>query len=547
MSSSGNSLISPRLFVQSVQDLGLDTIDAVNEFVDNSFDASAQNVWITIETNERGGLRMVIEDDGTGIPREQLVEVLKFGGKLDRSQDEPTTGKFGFGLPSSAFCQADRTEIYSKTADQDEFWFNRLDISELEDMDEIEIPDEEQRDPPFGDLTLDGDVEQGTVIILPHLRNPDRQKVRYLTEHISSNLSRIQREILTEGRSIHVNDSEIPIRDPTMWLEESKEVQDVGQAKLFEHYEFDYPEEAASDDDPHTIEVDLFILPVKQIVRDSLQSEYNINQSNQGFYIIRKNREIGDSQTLHIFTRHNSLNYFRARIRFPPALDNKFGVQTNKSRFALAPDLRQEMEEKLKPSIDQIQNEIERLKNQAKKELDELDGFSRSEETANKKSRLLPRSDHEPDEEVVETQVSEAKTKKQELEERGDVPEDQKEAELERLETIISGDQYVTVKEESPPTGNFYDVIWNGKELRVMINPNHIFYDRLYKPLESDDINITDSETKYYLELLLITLAKAEDQQYRNKQVKKFYERERRNWSQILYDLYDNVDSYLDE
>lgn len=546
MSSSENSLISPGLFVRSVQDLGLTTTDAVNEFVDNSFDAEAENVWITIENNDRGGLRLVVEDDGIGIPKDRLVEVLKFGGKLDRNSNVETTGKFGFGLPSSAFCQGDRTEVYSKTEGQDEFYFNRLDVSELESMDRAHIPDEEQNDPPFDEITLDENVEQGTVIILPHLRNPDRQNVGSLTSHVGSNLSRVQRELLANDRSIYINGDEIPIQDPTMWIEDSREVERVGQSHLFESYEFEYPEYTNDDSDPPTVEVDMYILPIKNIVQSSLQNEFGINQANQGFYIIRKDREIGKSQTLRIFSRHNSLNYFRAKIRFPPRLDEKFGVQTNKSRFALSDDLRQDLEEELKPDIDEIRNEIERLRNQAEKELDQFEGFSRSEKTANKKSGLLPKSDHAPDERTVSEQEEKALEKLSALEARDGTSEQGLDDERERLETIIEGKQYITVSEESPRTGNFYDVKWNGKELRVMINPNHVFYENLYNPITSDEERITESEIKYYLELLLIALAKAEDEQYTNEQVKKFYERERRNWSQILYDLYENVDGYLD-
>jgi len=75
---------------------------------------------------------------------------------------------------------------------------------------------------------------------------------------------------------------------------------------------------------------------------------HGINQENQGFYLVRHNRQIGRALTLDLFSRHPSLNYFRAEISFSPALDELFGVQTNKSRFTLKGKLKDKLELKFK-------------------------------------------------------------------------------------------------------------------------------------------------------------------------------------------------------
>lgn len=542
---SRNDLISPRLFVKSVRDLGLETIDAINEFVDNSFDANAQNIWITIQPNNRGGLTLIVEDDGEGMEEDEIVEALKFGGQIDR--DRGTTGKFGFGLPSSAFCQADRTEVYSKTANSDDFYFGRLDVNELLEMANIEIPNEEQKDPPFDDydLHLDSDAERGTIIILPHLRSPDRKKASSLASYLEDDVSQTQREILEGPREIYINDDAVPIHDPLMWIEESVEVQELEQSNRIDRLEFEYPEYASDSNSVPTVKVDLHILPIQEIVRQNEQKQFDINQRNQGFYIVRENREIGQHQTLSLFKRHNDLNYFRARIWFPEELDELFGVQTNKSRFALDASLRSDLEQSLTKIIDSIRNRIKQERGAAKERYQSTEEITPTELIVNRDTKFLPRSTYNKDRNKSEEQDRKIEQKLRELENEEPSKESQRLEEY--YKSILDNDFYFTVKEETPPSGNFYDINWKGKNIQVMINPNHPFYEKFYGQLDEDGVNgtIDTADVKTMVELLLITFAKREDTIYSDEELRHFYQDERRKWTSILFDLYQNVDNYM--
>lgn len=545
-----NSLISPELFVRSVRDLGLETTDAVNEFVDNSFDAAADNIWITINSNDRGGLTLIVEDDGLGISQDDLVEVLKFGGQIQR--DRQTTGKFGFGLPSAAFCQAEKTLIYSKTEDQDEYYHNRLDVDQLSSMDNVGIPDTVQEDLPVDkfDLHLDSSSNQGTAIIIPHLRDPDRKRPSTLRKHVKDNLSRVQREFLSDDRDIYINDETVPIDDPLVTMEDSEQVQLLEKKSemwgdepiVFPCDDVDYEGE-----EPPEVEVYLYKLPIDEIVRRKLGDELNIGVDDQGFYIIRENREIGNGLTLQLFTRHNNLNYFRAKIEFPSELDEKFGVQTNKSRFSLDNELRTRMEEELKPQIREIKSTISAERSAAKSKYAGPEGMSDAESRANQKESLLPRSGYEPDESEVESQIEEAEKKLNEIEEREDISEEEKTELEQKFNKIIENDQYFEIDVEIPRSGNFYDVQWKGKCVNVKINPTHVFYKEFYKHLTGDapslsgrDSDIDKADIKTAVDLLFISLAKSEDDSYQNNDIKQFYERERRSWSSYLYDFYED-------
>jgi len=84
-------IVSDEGFINSIRDLGLTTTDAVNELVDNSFDANAKNIWITIE-EIKGKMHLIIEDDGDGIPFHNLKKALSFGGRINFNRN--ITGKF---------------------------------------------------------------------------------------------------------------------------------------------------------------------------------------------------------------------------------------------------------------------------------------------------------------------------------------------------------------------------------------------------------------------------------------------------------------------
>jgi DNA topoisomerase VI subunit B len=82
MGNSQQKIVSDEGFISSIRDLGLTTIDAINELIDNSFDANAQNIWITLDEKENK-FYLIVEDDGEGIPKDELQNVLAFGGRLN--------------------------------------------------------------------------------------------------------------------------------------------------------------------------------------------------------------------------------------------------------------------------------------------------------------------------------------------------------------------------------------------------------------------------------------------------------------------------------
>lgn len=59
--------------------------------------AYAQNLWITVSNNEKDGIHITFEDDGPGIPDDQIQEVFKPFYRVEKSRNNKTGG-IGLGL-----------------------------------------------------------------------------------------------------------------------------------------------------------------------------------------------------------------------------------------------------------------------------------------------------------------------------------------------------------------------------------------------------------------------------------------------------------------
>ncbi|MFC6755862.1 MULTISPECIES: ATP-binding protein [Haloarcula] len=539
-------IISEERFIESMRDFGLTTLDAVKELVDNSFDANAENVWITVGKDSEGRHYLIVEDDGKGIPFDKMQEVLSFGGRLPGREGEETTGKYGFGLPSSAFCQSSRTELYSISSDEDraDFAFNTIDVDNLK-TNGGELPYTRSKDLPSKyDFHIDSGMDSGTVVIMADLIRPQYNTVDGLARNIKKDLAEFQRVFLRNGKTIEVNGEELEAADPLMMHEGSAAVEECGLSEKYGEIEpIEFPEEGEDDETPQ-VEVEIRKLPIQTIVKEELEDKYEIGKETQGFYIVRKNRQIAGGLSLHMFTKHSRYNYFRGEIRFPPALDEKFGIQTNKSRFSLDPDLRDEIEDRVKTVLTELGNDIleERDKARSEREKKKAGDESTSEKVANRTLPSLQSSGHTPTEEEKEEQRKEVEKEIEEVKDREDLSEEEKQSRIERLKDRLDRES-INRKIEVLGSGQFYEMTHKGNQIDVTINQSHSFYDKIYRKAREED----DPELQTYLELLIFSLAKAEDAKHDQEQVRRFYDQERFMWSMIMRSFLEEADKEFED
>src|SRR5688572_10374822 len=107
-------LVAIRFFIEATRDSGYkSTSSAIAELIDNAFEAEASKVDVTID-DEDGGRRMIVSDDGTGMPPGLLQLALQFGGST-RYNSRRGTGRYGMGLPNGSLSLARRVDVYSWT------------------------------------------------------------------------------------------------------------------------------------------------------------------------------------------------------------------------------------------------------------------------------------------------------------------------------------------------------------------------------------------------------------------------------------------------
>jgi len=545
MAEEEQKIVSDEGFIESIRDLGITTTDAINELVDNSFDANADRIWISIKENEDDEFYLIIEDDGEGIPPDQLRKVLSFGGRLPKR--EYKIGKFGWGLSSSACCQSPRTEIYSKYVDEEEFYYNYIDLEELKDNKGV-LPITTKKTPfEKHDLNINKELESGTVVILNPLDRPERKTKKGIKDLIQNNLAEVQRKFLEEGRTIYINDKNINHSDPLMLMDDFQGCDMCGKGEDFADIEpivFDDIEDGNGD--TARVEITISLLPVKNIMKNKLQEDLNINTRNQGFYIMRHKRQIAGGQSLYLFKKHNDFNYFRGEISFPPILDDKFGVQTNKSRFSLDDDLREKLNDRLEKILKSIRDKIKERKDEVTSD-EATSGEikqSKAEEIADKASQMLKSSGYRPPKEKAEEEKEELDKEKEEkiekVKEREDISEDKKEELIDRIENAFQKDRTFKKKLKTIGSGEFYKMEHRGNRIEVLINVGHDFYKKIYERATQDP------ELQILLDLFLFTLAQAEDQKFDNDDVKSFYNTERREWSAIMSTFLEEAEKELD-
>ena len=72
---------------------GSNYLDLLKELIDNSFDAEARNIKISIDSTNN---IIFIEDDGNGMEREEIIKFTELYSESS-NQDRSVDGKFGIG------------------------------------------------------------------------------------------------------------------------------------------------------------------------------------------------------------------------------------------------------------------------------------------------------------------------------------------------------------------------------------------------------------------------------------------------------------------
>lgn len=362
MSSNGVPAIpGARRLIHSLRDMGYEFETAVADLVDNSIEARATTVRITVDWDGEQS-SVVIADNGIGMAPADLREALRFGS--EREYDGEDLGKFGLGLKTASLSQCRRVTVASrkneKRADIEAYCWDLDHIHQTNRWEILPVKTASLQE----EARLHLKETPGTVIIWQRLdrilgyqkpggefaRKQLHAMCRALEDHLAMVFHRfLQGEVRGRRLAIYINDNKISPWDPFARTEEHTSKMDVvslpaqgAQGKSYVVLE------------PYVLPAQARFSTAEACLRASGPNRWN---RQQGLYIYRADRMIQSGGWSNLRTLDEHLKLARVALFFSPRLDDEFKINVPKMRVALPAELKEDILKALAPTLSKANKE----------------------------------------------------------------------------------------------------------------------------------------------------------------------------------------------
>lgn len=219
----------PGQAMQSLRDAGYSLPAALAEVVDNSLEASSNNVTIkldeTVVNRKKRIGRVVVADDGDGMPYDVLAHYLQIGFST-RYMSLTTIGKYGVGAKLAALNFCTRVDVWSRTTPGEPWQHVALDLAAIKEQESrgepVGIDPPQPTEVPEDLVTLLPD-RSGTLVVWSHVdrlaEGAYAANSNDLRVEVEEELSRMFRYFLNDGIRIRVNDTDLLAHDPVFLME----------------------------------------------------------------------------------------------------------------------------------------------------------------------------------------------------------------------------------------------------------------------------------------------------------------------------------------
>lgn len=313
--------ISPRAknLINALRNTNITAVSAINEFIDNSFDAGAKNVAIYIDQSNLNSFEMMIVDDGQGMSYEHLQEALTLG--TDTEKKENSTGKFGIGLKVAAMNLFDNIRIVTKTKDGQissayQSFSEQMADNEFMAYFSKNVTNHEN------EILLKQIQNSGTAIFMSGDRFILPRHSTFVIQGLPNGLGKTYRHLLMSGKTISINNKPVIPIDPT------------------------YPDEQ------------VYSSMMDKIRIGYLKSSFNPPIKTGGLFIIRNGREVfsgGFPKSVDGQKMFDIPNEILSRIRMEmfidKSLDSQIMVDFNKQNVVLEYDAFIQIKKLLEPTV----------------------------------------------------------------------------------------------------------------------------------------------------------------------------------------------------
>ena len=366
--------------------MGFHTDSAICEVIDNSVEADAKNIQITIAFKDKEFMqrtrrieKFVFVDDGYGMDEKTLFDCLVLGEGI-KTNKRKGIGRFGVGATFAGISQGKFIGVYSKTKSS-RWMYTQLDLELLKNQEGIPKPVEKI---PPEEIHVFND--QGTVVIWDKLDTTTTEKE---LEEIKHNIGRIYRKFLTEKKlqdgklvdnepiSILLNGEKIAPYDP-MYLTFNPKADEKDLATIGASEEYDLKE----GDVKGKMRITFSYLPESwwndpKVYKPGQSPENKklrkIESKNNGLSIVREGREMafGEIPFLKLLQKNNldggsnfepEDRFTGIEIEFNRDVDKIFGIEANKSRLFLPRYIREKIGKIIRDPIEARRSHFRRTR-----------------------------------------------------------------------------------------------------------------------------------------------------------------------------------------
>lgn len=310
--------IAPRTtFLQSLRNNTLTNEEAIADLVDNSFEADVNASCIHIEKNSK---RLIIADNGSGMTGERLKEAMKLGPTHNASTND--LGLFGIGLKNASMSLGRKLTLITKHY-KDAYFTAIYDLDVIVKSGVFSIPiyrSSYQEIKMFGELN--NQSVTGTVLIIENLDRIETNRDADFKNRAIKHLGEIFRAFIKNGKKIIVNGTMIEHQDilKASYTVVETEIND-------QVYRFKYPGEKNRE---FSLRIRIGLLPS---VMEGEKGKHGICLANQGFYVLRNNRQLMRGTWFSMVAHHAKFNRIRAEIYFNGEQDDVFTINFEKNQL----------------------------------------------------------------------------------------------------------------------------------------------------------------------------------------------------------------------
>jgi AraC-like DNA-binding protein len=217
-------------FIESFRENNYTTKSALEELIDNSDDANAENIRVLFLSDGPGSKqfdKIIIADDGDGMSPEVLEGSFKIGFER-KNRTNSQNGKFGMGGTAGSLALASKKIVLTKQKNQalTGRYYDLEEVKEHNCWGSSEISITKKHEELFYDYI--GSHDEGTLIILEKLDRVSNKNIKKLVNELKKSVGVTYCHKLDTGLlDIFINEAKIEPHDPLRWDNPTTQIKKV--------------------------------------------------------------------------------------------------------------------------------------------------------------------------------------------------------------------------------------------------------------------------------------------------------------------------------